>query len=180
MNFRTYWQRGDKTVFAVVATIAVILGQTGWTNSQILSQKAQKQQQSLAELKRWKSEYEALLPIQRQWEEAIPSARNINDIYSLYNAIGLEKYGLASNQEKLSVKNIEPLTAKGSPLGAQRVCINSAGENGLALTAAHFSDLLTGMDGLIRRRDISVTNITLSAAGGTPKAVVDLCLLFRT
>lgn len=175
-----YWERANKKVLGLVALSSLILLQTAATNYQILRQKAQQQQQALGELKRWKSEYEALLPIQKQWQDAIPSAKNIADIYSLYNAIGLDKYGLSSNPEKLTVKNgIEPLTAKGSPLGATRVCVSSAGETGLAVSAPHVSDLLTGLDALVRRRDINVANITLSVANGTPKAVLDLCLIFR-
>lgn len=181
MNTTTaYWQRTNRKVLGVVTLASFIALQAAQTNFEVVNQKANQQKAALAELKRWKSEYEALLPIQTQWNSSLPPAGNIKDKYSLFNAIRLEEYGLSSDQEKLDIKKIDPIVSNGVALNATRICVSSAGETGLAVTAPHFSELLTGLDELTHRRDIEISNVTLAVANGTPRAVVNMCLVFRT
>ncbi|MBN9424613.1 MAG: hypothetical protein BGO63_15255 [Candidatus Accumulibacter sp. 66-26] len=175
-----YWQRTNRKVLGIVAVASFITLQAAHVNYEVVGQKAAQQKTALAELKRWKSEYEALLPIQTKWNNSLPSVSNIKDKYSLFDAIRLKEYGLSSDREKLDIKKIDSIASNGVALNATRICVNSAGESGLTVTAPHFSELLTGLDELTHRRDIEVSNITLAVANGAPKAVVNMCLVFRT
>ncbi|CAG0975685.1 hypothetical protein RHDC4_01568 [Rhodocyclaceae bacterium] len=180
-NLAIYWQRANRKVFGVVALASLILAQSAFLNFGAVSAKAGQQNAALAELKRWKAEYEALKPVQAQWNETLPPISDITDRYHLFAALHLDKYGLTSSKEALLVrKPPEPVVVNGAPLNATRLCVSTGGEQGLALTAPRFSpDLLSGIDVLANRRDIEISNITLSTANGVPKAVIDLCMLFR-
>lgn len=174
------WQRTNRTLLTVVCIAGALLCQSAYTNYMALETKAKQQASALSQLKRWKSEYEALRPFQTQWDSTLPPVKDITDIYRVFTAIRLDEYGLSTNQEHLVIKKIDPVLSNGISLNATRICINSAGETGLAVTAPRFApDLLNGIDGLLKRRDIEVTNIVLSAVSGVPKAVLDLCLVFR-
>lgn len=175
-----YWQRGNRKLLLLTIAASLVIAQAAFTNYKVLARKANQQQTALSALKRWKAEYEVLLPVQSQWEKTLPPVKNITDIYRLYGALQLHRYGLTTDPERLVIKQPEQVAVNGVPLNATRICISSAGETGLALSAPRFSpDLLSGIDALANRRDVEISNIVLSAANGVPKAVLDLCLVFR-
>jgi hypothetical protein len=159
---------------------AAVVANGAWKAYQIITAKAAEQQQSLTALNRWKAEYELLAPYQKQWTEMIAPHTSITDLYSVNHALRLDKYGLATDPMKLIVDRIAPMEQSGMSLGATRLCLKTAGETGVALTAPQFSpDLLRGLSVFAERRDIETGNITLTTANNAPKVIMGLCLILR-
>jgi hypothetical protein len=180
-NFHSIWQQTSRKslIFAILA--AVILCNSAYDNYKILSLKSEQQQASLSKINRWKAEYEMLKPFQTEWNKTLIPTSDITDLYHVFNALDLERYGLSTNQERLNVEKIAQITPEGVPIHANRVCLKTAGDTGLAVTAPRFSpDLLNGLAKLADRRDVEIQNIQLAIENGMPKAVMDFCLVFRT
>lgn len=178
---RTQWQQTNRKSLFIALAIALILGNSAYNIFNVGSAKTTEQEQSLAQLNRWKAEYEVLLPYQTEWERVLTPTKNIRDKDQLYKVLDLAKYGLSTNQEHMVSDKDVAITPNNTPINARRACLKTGGDHGFAITAPHFSpDLLDGLENLAKRRDIEIQNIQLTTENDTPKAIVDFCLVVRT
>lgn len=181
MSLSTLVQRSNRATLAIALIAAVILGSSAIEDYRTLADKADKQQSALSQINRWKTEYDALKPYQAEWDKTLTATSQITDLYHVYAALHIESHGLKTNQERLIVDKIESIVSSGTPIHASRVCLKTAPENGLSVTAPRFTpDLLDGLKQIAARRDVEINNIQLTTENGTPKALIDLCLIFRT
>ena len=169
-----------KTLLFSIA-LAGIFGSAAIPAYKTLENKASSQMIAVHQLARWKSEYESLRPFQQQWDQKLTSAAQVDDVYTILRIVGLEKYGFTVDTEKLVVTKIDALmAADGTPLNADRVCLATAGLQGIVVTADNiYPTLITGLDRIAKRKDIEIPSITLSANGNVATATFPLCLRLR-
>jgi len=178
---RSLIQHTNRATLASAVIAALLIGNSAITDNRVIAEKAEGQKQALSQINRWKAEYDALKPYQAQWDKALLPTTEIKDLYRVYAALGIERHGLKADQGNLLVDKIEPITLNETPIHAYRVCVKTATDVGLTVTAPRFSpDLLEGLKQLAARHDIEIGNIQLSAHNGAPKATIDLCLIFRS
>ena len=161
--------------------LAIVLLSAAYPAYNIVYRKAIAQTASLNQLTRWKSEYETLRPVQAEWDRLLVPAAQITDIDSLLRVVGLEKYGFTVENEKLTVTAPETVkTPDETPLDADRVCLATAGQPGVAVTAdTIYPTLINGLDRLAKRKDIEIKSMTLASKGRTATAMILLCLHLR-
>lgn len=177
----SFIQHTNRATLGIALIAAVIIGNSTITDSRVITEKAAAQKQALSQINRWKAEYDALKPYQAQWNKALLPTAEIKDLYRVYAALDIERHGLKADQGNLLVDKIEPITLNETLIHAYRVCVRTATDVGLTVTAPRFSpDLLDGLKQLAARHDIEIGNIQLSAHNGAPKATMDLCLIFRS
>jgi len=172
-------QMSRKSLFFSLIAAAIFANGAYAIRNELVS-KADSQQASLSQIKRWKAEYDILKPVQAEWNKTLTSTREITDLNRIYETLNLKKHGLNTNQERLIVDKIESVTPNSTLIQATRVCLKTSTDRGFAITAPRFApDLLNGLEDLAKRRDVEVQNIQLTTENGTPKAVMDFCLVFR-
>jgi hypothetical protein len=119
----------------------------------------------------------------RAWSVHYPAESALPDLYSLYQGLQLDRYGLQSNPDQLTVgKSNEEVTRNGTPLGLTRVCLRSGGTDGggFLVAAADYSSLFHGLRQLAKRPDIEIASIAVQGDHPTPLAKLDgFCILVR-
>lgn len=174
-------QQMSRKSLAIALIASAILGNGAYTIHKELVGKADAQQASLSQINRWKQEYELLKPYQTEWNKTLTSTRDLTDLDRIFEAPNLKQYGLSTNRERIVMDKDEPMSLNGTPLQASRVCLKSSSDRGFSVTAPRFApDLLNGLEELAKRRDVEIQNIQLTTENGTPKAVMDFCLVFRS
>lgn len=163
------------------AAFAAVLLYAAYPAYTTVDKKAASQTASLNQLTRWKSEYETLLPIQAEWDKLLVPAAQVNDIDTLLRIVGFPKYGFNVETDKIAVNSPEALEANDkTPLAADRVCLVTAGQPGVVVTAdTIYPTLINGLDQLARRKDVEIKSITLTSKGRTATATIGLCLHLR-
>lgn len=159
--------------------IAGIFAYAGFTAYETVATKARAQASSLGQLSRWKSEYESLRPFQAKWDQLLPASASINSLYDLRGVVNFEQYGLQVDLGTLAL-TVSPIMREGVPLLADRVCLTTSGQPGVVATAANiYPTLIAGLDGLARRKDIEISNLTLTSSGQSARAIFPLCVRFH-
>lgn len=179
-KLHTRLQQMSRKSLSIAIIASAIFANGAYTIHKELAGKAESQQASLSQINRWKQEYELLKPYQAAWNKALTSTSELTDRDRIFEAPSLQRYGLSTNRERIIMDKDEPMTSNGIPLQASRVCLKSVSDHGFAVTAPRFApDLLNGIEELAKRRDVEIQNIHLTTENGTPKAVMDFCLIFR-
>lgn len=169
-------------LFFFSLAIAAILGNAAYTAYTIVDAKAVGQNTAFDQLSRWKAEYDSLRPFQVQWEQQIQPASQVEDLYSILKIAALDTYGFTVDTATLIVTKIESVIAADStPLQTDRVCLASAGQSGIVVTADNiYPTLITGLNQLAKRKDVEIASITFSTTNtnrGT--ATFQLCIRLR-
>jgi hypothetical protein len=161
----------------VGALVALFLGMSGWNAFNAMLAKAGEQTKALEDLRQWRSTYEALIPVQKQWGDAFKPAAAARDLFSLHSLMGS---GLKTNMDLLVVEKLDRLKVNGVELGLSRICLNTSGESGLAFQSESFSTLLAEMRKMASRSDIEMGQIKVLEHKGKPTALVSgFCLLLK-
>lgn len=172
--------RTGKLASLVALFVFGVLLYSAWQAYSTLQSKAAGQQDALAAFTRWQGNYTALQPVQHRWNTTFTSAAAITDRRAIYRLLDIEESGLSSDMDKMNVDKIEKVTSAGIEIGLVKACLTTAGEPGLAVSADSYGQLLSGIDRIVRRRDVQIEGIAVTADKGMPKAVLGgFCVMVR-
>lgn len=172
--------RTGKLASIVALALFVVLIYNAWQAYATLQSKAAGQKDALTAFGQWQSNYTALQPVQKRWENTFAGAATITDRRAIYRLLDIEGAGLSSDMDKMNVDKIENITVAGIEIGLVKVCLTSAGEPGLSVTGNSYAQLLSGIDRVTKRRDIQIEAIAVSSDKGMPKAVLGgFCVMVR-
>lgn len=169
----------DTSVPALLLALALagIAGSGGFEARQALVDKAQAQSDEVSAFQEWSRKYTQLLPIEKRWTESFSSAAAVKDLFSVYRRLGEVPH---TNPDKLIVTKVERLTLNGKELGGQRMCLGTAGDQGLVFEEASFEPLMAGLRTLSERVDVQMGVATFTYHEGKARASMqNFCLLFR-
>lgn len=157
--------------------VLLFLGLSGWNTSSAMFAKAKEQQKALEDFRQWRSTYEALIPVQKQWGQSFKAAADARDLLTLHSLIGST---LKTDLDRLVVEKIDRVKVDERELGLSRACLNSSGESGLAFQSDSFSSLLSGLKVLAARNDIEMGTVKVLEYKSKPTALVQgFCLLLK-
>jgi hypothetical protein len=157
--------------------VALFLGMSGWNTFNAMLAKAGEQKKALEDFRQWRSTYEALIPIQKQWGDTFKPAAQARDLLSLHALMGTE---LKTNMDLLVVEKLDRMKVNELDLGLSRICLTTSGENGVAFEGESFSTLLMEVRKLAARSDIEMGQIKVLEHKGKPTALVNgFCLLLK-
>ncbi|MCP4022659.1 MAG: hypothetical protein GY729_12520 [Desulfobacteraceae bacterium] len=175
-----------KDKYKIVVGLAVIILCVVTINStkqalRLSKKKIKAQHENNVALDRFKSIYDGLKPVKDNWNTTYQDSAKFKDHLRLYEMLGIERYGLKSDAEKLNPKEIERVYYQGTNIGLDRICLKSKNASGFLITANSFSDMMKGLDNLTKRKDIRMDNIKLVLQKQQPSAVIEnFCVLFRS
>lgn len=165
------------TSLVVGALVALFFGMSGWNAFNAMRAKAGEQNKALADFRQWRSTYEALIPVQKQWSNTFKPAAPARDLLSLHSLIGTE---LKTGVDLLVVEKLDRLKVNGVEMGLSRICLTTSGENGLAFQGESFSAVLTEVRKMAARSDIEMGQVKVLEHKGKPSALVNgFCLLLK-
>jgi hypothetical protein len=157
--------------------VTLFLGLSAWSASSAMFAKAKEQDKTLEDFRHWRSTYEALIPIQKQWNQAFQSAGDARDLLSLHRLMGSS---LKTNMDRLVVEKIDRLKVSELELGLSRVCFSSIGESGLSFEGESFSSLVSELKKMAARNDIEMGRVKVLEQKSKPTAMVQgFCLLLK-
>lgn len=133
-------------------------------------------------LSEWKAAYEALMPVNEQWDSTFTSSVHTNDLVQLYRAFRLERHNLVVDADTIMQTGAYSVDVQGVSVGLQRLCIGNT-QQSLVLTAAGMAQLRGGLRAVSNRQDIDIGSIRIGFDQDTrqPYAEVkDFCLRVRT
>lgn len=175
--------RFKRALLISACIVAVMFGLQGMKAFSTLNAKSIAQDAVTESVVRWKEMFTALGDSRKQWERSYRREDSIEDMVSLLNHIGFDKYGVETDDDNAFVTKVEPVVHGESPLGLTKVCLGTGVGDGatLFLRSTSYTALLTGIDKLAGRPDIAIGNITLQGDKAFPLAKLgDFCVLFRT
>lgn len=132
-------------------------------------------------LSEWKDAYHALLPVNDLWVKAYQDGHKAKDIVSLYRLIGLSRYKLNADIDKVTQSASSDVLVNGVSVGLQRLCVASGGA-GMTIEANSIKELRAGLRSLAMRNDIDMGELVFrfDALSSKPTAIVSgLCLKVR-
>jgi hypothetical protein len=155
----------------------LFLGLSGWNTSSAMFEKAAQQEKVLEDFRQWRSTYEALIPVQKQWSGAFQSANDARDLLSLHKLMGSS---LKTDMDRLVVEKIDRLKAGDQELGLSRVCFATVGESGVAFQGESFSVLVSELKTMAARHDIELGRVKILEHTSKPTALIQgFCLLLK-
>ncbi len=167
-------------LFAGILT--VLLTMHGVKGYKTLQEKAVAQEGVTEAVQRWKQSYMALSGSVTQWETNYRREDSVQDLISLFALIGLNNYGLRADADNLVLTKVEPVAHNGTPLGLTKICLASGAGDGasLAVQAADYQTLFSGIDKLAKRPDIYIGNISVQGDKPVPMARLgEFCVMLR-
>lgn len=163
------------TLLAVA--ISAVAASGAYENWKTMDSKAKAQAKAVEEFSTWKRQYTQLLPVEQKWKGDLSSVAVVKDLYSVYTVLGTTP---RANPDTLLVDRVDRLSHDGTDLGAQRVCLTSAGSNGVRFEEESFDELMTGLGKLAARPDVQMGSATFTYDRNRASATVrNLCLLLR-
>jgi len=149
----------------------------------ILNERAQSQAAVTESVQRWKQSYMALADTAKKWESSYRREESIQDLVSLYEAVGLTEYGLRADTDSVMLQKVDPVTQNGMPIGLTKFCLASAASSesmGLQVQALNYQALFAGIKRLAKRPDIYIGTITVRGDKELPVANLgEFCVLLR-
>jgi len=171
---------------AFAVALGLLFAWEGYKGHTTLVAKAAEQDKVTESVQRWKSSYEALADVRQRWDKYYQPTSAIRDIVSsnqsLYAKVGLERYGLRTDQDNLVLNTDNPVTQNGTPIGLIKACMGTGTAEGGALIveADNYAQLFDGINKLSRRPDIYIGNITVEGDKPQPLAKLgDFCMYLR-
>lgn len=160
---------------AVIALLLIIEALAGW---KILERKRLQLQRETAAVLRWQAQRDQLTPVEGRWRATFPAAAAVQDLAGLYRVLRIEP--LRVDPDTLMVEAVRPEQWQGIPLGVSRICVRTAGAQGLVAGAATVTDALTALAALTVRPDLRIGEVTLSLNRGRPRLLLgDFCVVVR-
>jgi len=172
----------QKLPLLIAMGFLIVAGVQGLKAYRTLSEKAVAQERATESVERWKQSYAALAGTVKRWESSYRHENSIQDLMSLYNAIGLEEYGLQTDVDTMILNKVEPVTQNGVALGLTCVYLASAGSgdtSSLEVRASNYQHLFAGVKRLSERPDIYIGMITIKGDKTPTAKLGDFCVLLR-
>ena len=159
-------------IFAGIAITGAIDGR------KVMTEKAQQQEVSVQDFKRWKDQYTKLLPVEQEWNSSIKPANTVKDIFSLQEILGNDP---KSDPDGIIVDRIEPFLLNEKPTGSSKVCFHSNTSSGMLFTGDKPSELVAAVSKLAKRVDISFSAMELQydATGKVNANLRDFCIILK-
>lgn len=169
------------TIFGVATfALLVYMGSQGYAR---LSERTEQQLASTENVARWKQSARALQASNAQWNKRYPSLERYSDQLALVSSLQLGQLGLSTDVDKISVPKAEAVKQNNVDLRLARICLASSADNtsaGLRVTAATYSQLLSGVGVLAQRPNVYIGGMAFDGTGDLPTAVLtDFCILAR-
>lgn len=147
-----------------------------------ISQVTDRQIASNQRLQEWKAAYQALLPVNRNWEATFTSTKDTTDLVELFRGFRLEQHGLRVNADSVVQTGAYPVDVEGVQVGLQKLCIGS-NQSHLKMYASNISSLRQGIRAVAQRNDITMGAVSIGFDRETSQPfaeVTDFCLKVRT
>ena len=154
----------------------------GFKASNILVEKARMQEAETDTIDRWKQSYQALAGSRDKWDKSFRKGDAVQDIVALAEHIGLANYGLETDSDNMVLSKVDQVAHANQQIGLTRICLatGTTSGDGFLVAAANYEALLTGIDRLSKRLDITIGNISLQGDKAFPIAKLgDFCVLLR-
>jgi len=171
-----------KVPLLIAVGFLIIAGVHSLKAYRTLVEKAEAQERVTESIERWKQSYAALVGTIKRWESSYRNENSIQDLMSLYNAIGLKEYGLQTDVDTLILNKVEPVTQNGIALGLTCVYLVSADSgdgSSLVVRASNYQNLFAGLKRLSERPDIHIGMITIKGDKTPTAKLGDFCVLLR-
>ena len=174
-------KKTKKVVWMITAVFSLLLLSSAKTGFQTLGEREQRQYRANNGVRAWKASYQKLVPSKEKWKITYKSLGDVQDLDGLHKMLDIEKVGVDTyplkTRRKGEVKRIE---FKGSKIGLNQVCVNSAGNKGLLISSPKFPTLLSGINQLSSRPDIRMRSVELDMNGNNATAIIeDFCILLK-
>lgn len=169
----------DTSILSLLAAVAFasIVGSGGVKAYTALKERAKAQVAAVVDLREWKRQYSHLIPVEERWNTSLGVLSDAKDLLTIHGLLSAK--APYTNPDTLLVDRITRLTVDDRDLGAQKVCVASAGA-GMLFTEKTFPELIFGLQALSARVDVEVGMVSLSQDKGVAKAMVSpVCLLLR-
>lgn len=172
----------NKVVWAASAVVATMFIYQGTVAMKSLRVKVQEQTEQTETVVRWKQSYKALAATRGKWDRSFQRSDAIQDLVGLASHLGLERYGLQTDRDNMHLLKIEQVQQNNLPIGLTKFCLATGSGNGnnFLVAAENYEKLLTGVDHLAKRADISLGTISLEGDKAFPIAKLgEFCVLLR-
>lgn len=159
---------------AVPALIAAALVYSTFRIDQALVAQSERQNRETETVLKWNQHYTALGAFEKKWRATIPSARQTPDLASLIEQTKVAPLTWPDLQ-KMSVQTVR----KKADAYVYETCL-SDGQGGVEMKGANAAEVMTGLDQLSRRHDISFDGVKLHAdKEGAYLRFTEFCVLLR-
>lgn len=165
-------------VGAALAGVFLVLTPQSWS---AISKIKDRQVSANVNFQEWKNAYHALLPVNDRWVKVYPDGRKAKDVVSLYRLIGLDRYKLVADIDKVSQSASSDVLVNGVQVGLQNLCMGSEGAV-MKISAGSIKELRDGLRSFSMRSDIDIGGIVFGFDSETSNPVAevsDLCLKVR-
>jgi hypothetical protein len=172
----------NKVVWAAAAVVATMFIYQGTVASKSLRAKVQEQTEQTETVVRWKQSYKALAATRAKWDQSFQRSDAIQDLVGLAEHLGLKRYGLETDRDNMHLLKIEQVQQNNLPIGLTKFCLATGSGSGsnFLVAAENYERLLTGVDRLAKRPDISLGTISLEGDKAFPIAKLgEFCVLLR-
>lgn len=161
--------------------IAAVLSWRAWDAWQVFEMKAAAQNRETSAIMDYTRRHEALKAIEKKFDSDYPAEAMFSDWASYFAYLDFPSTGLEVDVDNLTLGIAEiPPNEPGGGLGLRRACIGGAAGADLVVKAKTYAALLSGLDKLIRRPQITASAVTIAGDRLTPEARIStFCLLFR-
>lgn len=154
----------------------------GMKAAQTLRDKARDQDAQTETIIRWKQSYQALAGTRQKWEKSFRKEDSVQDMVGIAKHLELVNYGLETDGDHMILSKVEPVMQANQAIGLIRICLATGSTNGdgFLVAATNYEALMTGIDRLAKRADISIGAITLQGDKTFPLAkLTDFCVMLR-
>lgn len=130
-------------------------------------------------INRWKQSYKALQVVVREWNATFHSSANRLDDRGIISLINLSGAGLTAETDYLVLVSNTQVTSHNQDLGLSKICLGTKGEN-FMISAPTYGELLSGLDRLAARTDLTINTVTIVGEAAFPQASLGgFCVLIR-
>lgn len=164
-------------------TVGVIgvLAYSGWSLHKNMEIKVKDQRASIAKVANYKRTYAAVAPYASKWDSTFPSADQVTDLFSVFQLFKFSEAGLKASPDQLTLNtNIERVSISGIDVKLNKACVSAGGSAGFSGEADTFASLLSALEKLAARKDLSLGGVRLEVIENKPRLYfTNLCLYLR-
>ncbi len=164
-------------------TVGVIglLGYSGWNLHPSMEAKVKDQRSAIAKVANYKRTYAEVAPYAAKWDGTFASADQVTDLFSIFQLFKFNEAGLKASPDQLTLNtNIDRVIVSGIDVKLNKACVTAGGSSGFSGEADTFASLLSALEKLAARKDLSLGGVRLEAVEGKPRLYfTNLCLYLK-
>lgn len=164
-----------KPLALTAIAVSVLIGWSSFEAYQNIESRIYDQRNNMAELRELKSSYTQLSFINQQWKDTFFSGAEIPDERTAIRRFNFPEYNLSTNAASVQVEG------RSDYPGLYLLCMKAGSANRVTVTSPDIDNLLTGLEDLAARQDITFTGLQIRQLGGHAEARLEkLCMHVRT